>query len=376
MLTKDHVQCRLRKERLNVHWLSPIDGDAMVLANQLIRFHQESVGHRYEELLARCKELDAKGNLGEAFLNVLEQRLLFLSHEDDTNARWLWWEKAQELRQRRECDSLDYYHRALSNTVGVAADEIAARLYADVPEQRVIRRFESVHGEGLLRDFNYQQLVFFLSEATELELRFPRGNEHKFFEAAARSSLAPLYRGDGKKNWRGIFPGSKAFAGKNAKGLQAALQHLLVTLLQLSDWQLDLTVHWKGKPTQLSLTIDTLKTLNVPKPLNSQPLWSAPLKAGHLVSHSEECYFYADFLLSQTEEGSWGKIFYPWQSSLLDECLNKQVFTSKSLLLLEHGLKSSYKKKLESLATRVLWFEQTPNEQAIIAYLDALSTQV
>lgn len=372
MLTKDHVQCRLRKERLSVHWLSSVDRDAVTIAHQLIRLHQESTDLRYEELIAKSREIESLHSLNEAFLNVLEQRLVFLNREDDAETRWTWWEKAQNLRQQNHCDSMEQYQHQVASVLGVPFSELGARLYADVPEQRTIRRFRNVTSEALLKEYNFCQMDFFLSEADEISIKFPRKHEQSFFAAMARSSLSPIYKHDGKQAWRGTATGPAHFSGKNAKALHTSYLAFMAQLHSLSEWQLDIRLQWKGKPATLTLDEETLKLLNMPK-AEDYALFSAPsLRSGRLVSYAQECYVYADFLLFQEGKDVWGKVFYPWQADLLEECLNNAVFTSKSVLLLENGLKPLFKKKIETFRERVLWFDQTPDEQAIIAYQDAL----
>lgn len=372
MLTKDHVQCRLRKERLSVHWLSSVDRDAATMAHQLIRLHQESAHLRYEELLAKSREIESQHPLHDAFLNILEQHLVFLNQESDAETRWTLWEKAQELRQQNLCDSMEQYQHQVARTLGLPFNELGARLYADVPEQRVIRHFREVTSETFLREYNFHQMSFFLSESDEISIKFPRKQEQSFFEAIAGSRISPVYKQDGKLGWKGILVGPAAFSGKNAKWLHASYLDLMAQLHLMPDWQMEIRLSWKGKSVILSFGGETLKLLSLPKIENRASFSTFPLRPGCLVSHAQECYVYADFLLSQEGKELWGKVFYPWQADLLNECLNNTAFTSTSVLLLENGLKPLFKKKIESFGDRVLWFDQAPDEQAIIAYQDAL----
>lgn len=372
MLTKDHVQCRLRKERLSVHWLSSVDRDAMMLAHQLIHLHQECVHVRYEELIAKSREFESQQSLNEAFLNILEQRLIFIDKDEDAAMRWSWWEKAQELRLDSQCHSLEQYQRKIADAVGVPFNELGARLYADVPEQRVVRGFRDVTSDALLREFNFYQLSFFLSECDTVSIKFPRKQEQVFFQAIADCRLSPIYKHEGKHWWRGEIAGPAELSGKNAKAVLGAYLELMAQLNSMSEWQVDLRLQWKGRPVVLVLNAETLKLLSLPRLAKTRLFASLSRGARWLVSYGQECYVYADFVLSQRGEELQGKVFYPWQAELLEQCLVNSVITSRSLLVLENAMKTRFKKKIEAFADRVLWFDQIPDEQAIIAYQDAL----
>lgn len=255
MLTADLVRVRRKGDELIVSPLGPRNRPiARMLAEEYLALIREHVGRTKDEWTRARGRVDVPARatkLAAGLVKLIEDRCTFAMDEgmDPIALRAAIFERATQVRAAMDPGE-DFDRTAILAEVGadhgLSAEEVDARLYADLKSAWRLQEFEEIEPDALLEHYEQSQGQAVLLRATKVTVVV-----HKASPAALRKLfrklkflrlvhvIRPIAHGETRIDIDG--PASM-FTASTKYGLQLAL--LLPALERTGPWSLDGEVLW------------------------------------------------------------------------------------------------------------------------------------
>jgi predicted nuclease of restriction endonuclease-like RecB superfamily len=246
MLTADLAQSWRRGNRVRPLYIPPDDPDYLGDASQLIKLFHEHEGrarHELDQSLAEYVGTGTDYKILRGFIKLLTDRCDFetASAVDPVEIR-----RALFLKARaRHPVTLDASVR--SGVIREAAQELACApevlaqgLYADLPENQKLTRFERPSGADLLNLYNLAQAQALLYRCTEMRLFVETQNPESYrelFSAIKAYRLIHTIKGNSSVGYEVLLDGPVSIFHRSQKyGIQMAV--FLPALLLCRNWRM------------------------------------------------------------------------------------------------------------------------------------------
>ncbi|MBF0177829.1 MAG: DUF790 family protein [Magnetococcales bacterium] len=252
MLTRDLLRHTLRQGRIYPRFIDVDNQLTLNLAEELTAIYQCNIGLGLDELteltqpiinghrtplvakglnkllLDRCQFREADAAIGEARLAILE--------------------RATHLLRQPNMGDLEHYRRMVAEPYGPDPDQIAGRLYADLPIRQPLEAFDPPTPEALLQRYNLAQAqgLLFFAQAVTLTLRESRVVRlRRFFQYLRFFRLLFRILRTGEHGYRMRLDGPLSlFDGHRKYGFQLALA--LPAFCDLEAWNMEAEVRIPG----------------------------------------------------------------------------------------------------------------------------------
>jgi predicted nuclease of restriction endonuclease-like RecB superfamily len=279
VLTKDLIRCRLDRGRLKPRFVSTDDPELLALANNLLEPYRQTDAPRRcdieeitEPFCKGAKELI----LARGLRKIIDDQAEFASGDDYDypSARRRLFAHAASLLNGSERLSEEQYRQGLAELAGDEPLLAAGRLYADLPENDRLRRFQDLTARQLLERYNCGLVQALLLRASAMELNLDSSDASKlrrlfkylkFFRLLCRVQGAvpaeEVNSADAPEAAAAAAPasflaaridGPASMLTENKRyGLQLAC--FFPAVCALRRWQLRAEVEWKGQKRELLL---------------------------------------------------------------------------------------------------------------------------
>jgi predicted nuclease of restriction endonuclease-like RecB superfamily len=238
MLTSDLLVTKISKGKIEPIY-AHLDQDNLEIARSVIAVFQEHVGKTYDELIEELEGIEEINyRLIRGLAQILERRCLIESDAviDSITARKMVFEESRgfvtNLEERESV--LDEVARKLS----IELDDLEKALWADHEGNLVIKAFQTIAPEDLLRHYNLSLAQILLFKATGIEIQI-EDNYQPVFRKIKQLGLIYSMQ-DGKISLEGPLS-----LFKLTEKYGAAFARLLPTIMKSSRWSLRASISRK-----------------------------------------------------------------------------------------------------------------------------------
>ncbi|MBF0137099.1 MAG: DUF790 family protein [Magnetococcus sp. DMHC-1] len=381
MLTRDLLRFTVRQGRIYPRFIDVENQMLLNLATELTGIYRDNLGQGLEDLTeltqpvinAQRTPLVAKG-LNKLLLDRCQFRE---ADAEIAAARVAILARATTLLRQPDMGDLEQYRRLVTEPYGPDPDQVAARLYADLPIRQPLEGFDAPTAEDLLQRYNLAQAqgLLFFSQAMTVTLRESRIVPlRRFFQYLRFFRLLFRIRQTGQASYQLHLDGPLSlFQGNRKYGLQLALA--LPAFCDLQSWTLEAEVRMQGRPPQ-QFILDEKSALRShyarlagyqPREFQvfgqqfqeqAPPGWQMASAAEILHREGQEVWIPDWTFLTPHGDPVHVELFHRWHAALLEQRLESLEKASDSLPLVLGVDRALYrdperKKRLESSA----WFE-------------------
>lgn len=280
MLTADLVEVSVKKGEVVPRWVDAGDADRLALAARLVESFEAARGRPRGELEAELRELTGTGTafrFHRALAKLLTDRCTFetaaaaeppaVREAVFAAAAAAWRSDAGETEdaERRRPFHFDRHAvvAAAGESLGIAAADAEAALYADLKSEQVLTGWEPCEPAWLLNRYNVALAQGVLLRATALTLDVA-GQDPRRYRALFRKikffQLLHRVEGDAKRGYTIRLDGPLSLFGASQRyGLQMA--SFLPTLLHFDRWRLTAEVLWGPRRVQRAFKLDAAAPL-------------------------------------------------------------------------------------------------------------------
>jgi len=151
-----------------------VDPDAIALAESLIDIYREGIGRKKGELIERLKAVENQGHdfkLVRGLSALLERRCVFEADSGGMNpveARRAVFREASRARASSE-EEREKVLREVSTELGTSAEALERTLFSDVDDELILRGFEPLNPQTLLKRYNFSVTQTLLFKALRVE---------------------------------------------------------------------------------------------------------------------------------------------------------------------------------------------------------------
>lgn len=260
MLTKDLLKFNIRNDRVYPKFVNMDDDGALRTATELIEIFRSTVPgvtiHDLDERLADAGCV--RHPLHDALVKLLYDRC---TQEDEDDAigvrRWEVLKKAKDLRTAHQVTSLAGFQVELAQAMGCSWQQIAAGLYADLPEHRRLVNFKPIQSEALLNRYNTALVQGLLLKSDRVSVVFKgatTAQKRYFFRQLKFHRLMALIHSNPEGSSLevtidgplGLFDGAQAYGFR--------LAAFFPRILALPEWSIEAEVAVKQRKVRLKLT--------------------------------------------------------------------------------------------------------------------------
>ncbi|MBF0279713.1 MAG: DUF790 family protein [SAR324 cluster bacterium] len=174
MLTKDLLRNTIFKDEIRPLLIDPNDRELINAAEQLLEVFKKSVGKTRETLLVASKEV-IDGIPCEAVITRGFEKLLLDQTEFDTSTdaelvqfRQNLFTRTSALLAQQVFVDLQAYHDQIREEFQESHEELAQKLYADLPPYQQVLRFKTYSPQNLLHRYNCAQVQGLLLRSNHL----------------------------------------------------------------------------------------------------------------------------------------------------------------------------------------------------------------
>ena len=185
MLTKDLLRYKTQNGQIHPHFVKPTNANLLAVATQLIAVFEESSGKPRATLLETSKHI-VDSTPGAPIVKRGLEKLLLDRTEFDTTPneeliafrQKLFTETSRLLSQEQFENHADYQRKVLATMaeeplleVASTEEDLAAKLYADLPSCQPVLAFRTLSAEHLLHRYNTAQVQGLLLHSDTLTLK-------------------------------------------------------------------------------------------------------------------------------------------------------------------------------------------------------------
>ncbi len=235
MLTSDLLVTKSYKGKIEPVY-AKLDQENLEISGSLIDQFQKHIGKTYGELyeeIEGIEEIDYR--LIRGLVQILERRCIIGMDSviEPINARRMVFEECKgavtDIKERKE--DIDRVARKLS----VEPNALEKALWADMEENLIIKEFQTITPEALLRQYNLSLTQTLLFKATGMEIQL-EDNYQKVFRKIKQLGLMYSIQ-DGK-----IYLDGAVSLFKMTERYGTALAKLLPTIMRCSRWRLKASI--------------------------------------------------------------------------------------------------------------------------------------
>ncbi len=357
MLTKDLVRFKAFKGELFPLFINAADEALLSVAEQLIDVFKTAVGKTRVELLDDTQLIVENAPTELLIVRGLEKLLLdrteFNAAPDDelTAFRQKILTRSSQLLSSFSMSETSEYQQQLAREFHLSPVELAARLYADLPDYQPVLSFRTLSAERLLHRYNCalvqglllhcQQLRLSVADTRPAVLRqiFKYMRFHQLLADIQKTADGYRIVVDGPRN---LFYQTKKYGLSLAQFFPAALQ--------LERWQLEADVQLNNKRSQ-SLRLDQNSCLKpysrhffayIPEEMQlfqsafdqQAPDWKVQ-SADDFVPLPGEFYCFPDYLLTHKSGVSIAvELFHPWHAAHLTHRLQQLADVKRPIVII------------------------------------------
>ncbi|MES2743918.1 MAG: DUF790 family protein [Bdellovibrionota bacterium] len=159
MLTKDQLKYTVRADKIFPKYVKPADADANQFASYLVETYSHARGQKLQVLSEKIKQHPKSSSvLFGGLSKLLEDRCDYLESEEAVEQyRWDVFAKAKEIRTSGLMN-IRQFQDNLGAAMGIDFPSIESRLYGDLPEFRIIEKFEAIDPVDLIHRYNSSQI--------------------------------------------------------------------------------------------------------------------------------------------------------------------------------------------------------------------------
>ncbi|VVB86018.1 Uncharacterised protein [uncultured archaeon] len=180
MLTSDLLVTRTYKGKIEPVYAS-LDTESVEIANSVIDLFRNHVGKTYGDLFSEIEEFEEMNYRFIRGLAALLERRCIIDIDaaiDPVAARRAVFEECKEIVTGLE-ERQEVIDRA-AGKLSIAPEQLEKALWADQEENLVIREFQALSPEDLLRQYNLSLAQTLLFKATGMELRIESNYQYVF----------------------------------------------------------------------------------------------------------------------------------------------------------------------------------------------------
>lgn len=349
MLTKNHIKARVRGQKVVPDFLSLTDKSALADATTVLSAFSDAVGRSLGDVR---EQIGGDGALVAAFFKLLSDRCDFEDFpEGMEETRWEMFALSRRLRSGGE-KSQELFREQIADACGKSFDDVAGKLYADLPELRKVRSVELSEPGQLINRYNIAQVQGLLLKAHTLKIVVDdvglKAQRQLFHLIRFHKLLADVAVDKKKKRTVITLTGPMGlFDQSSAYGLQLAL--FFPWLLSFEGWSAEAEVEHKQGKTHL-LKIDESSGLEavyklrepyIPPELTSfletfngtQKEFKATA-GGDVVNLGSEQYLIPDLTITGQGRVFSVELFHKWHASQLTKRLEILQNSKKTDVLL------------------------------------------
>ncbi|MBF0183006.1 MAG: DUF790 family protein [Magnetococcales bacterium] len=289
MLTRELLRYDIRQHRLYPRFVDTQDRSWQEVARGLISVCETAIGSSREELQEAAVPImhGARSPLvAKGLFKLLSDRCTFQEHDDELEElrKEVFLTAAQLFfpggEQGAGSNDLQCYRQAVAATRQQDADQLAARLYADLPDRQIVLSFEAIGAEGLLQRYNLALAQGPLQWAKSLQLHLEEpdvGVRRRFFRHLKWLQLLARLQRTAAGSYRLQLDGPLQLPEGNLK-YGFLLASMLSAICLLSRWHLQ---------AQIDLPASQAKQGRAGKPLSGPLLLELDHGSG-LRSHLQQ----------------------------------------------------------------------------------------
>src|ERR1043165_8497444 len=246
MLTADLAQAWQRGEKVRPFYIPPDEPDYLRDAAHLINLFSEHEGHARHELDEALEEYVGTGTdykIMRGFIKLLTDRCECetASMKDPVEIRRAVFTKARDHHPVTQGESLRLQVlEEAARELNCAPELITGSLFADLPENQRLARFERLTAPALLNLYNLAQAQALLYRCVEMQLHIaPQSAEsyRELFGAIKAYRLIHTIKGNTKSGYEVRLDGPVSMFHRSQKyGVQMAV--FLPALLLCKDWRM------------------------------------------------------------------------------------------------------------------------------------------
>ncbi len=235
MLTSDLLVTKSYKGKIEPVY-AQLDQENLEISGSLINLFQEHVGKTYGELyeeIEGIEEIDY--HLIRGLTQILERRCVIGMDSviEPATARRSIFEECEgavsDVKERKEV--IDRVARKLS----VEPDALEKALWADMEENLIIKEFQTITPEALLRQYNLSLTQTLLFKATGMEIQIEENYQEVFWKVKQLGLMYSIQ--DGR-----IYLDGAVSLFKMTERYGTALSKLLPTIMRCSRWSLKASI--------------------------------------------------------------------------------------------------------------------------------------
>ncbi len=231
MLTSDLLATRTYKGKIEPVYAVP-DQENLEISGSVIDLFQKHVGKTYGELMAEIEGIEEMDyRLIRGLAQILERRCVIGTDSvtEPATARRTVFEECggavAEIKERKEVTE-----RA-ARKLSVEPDVLEKALWADMEENLIIREFQTITPEDLLRQYNLSLTQTLLFRATGMEIQIEENYQQVFRKIKQQGLMYSIQ--DGR-----IYLDGPVSLFKLTERYGTALAKLLPTIMRCSKWSL------------------------------------------------------------------------------------------------------------------------------------------
>nr|CRH07018.1 conserved protein of unknown function [Candidatus Magnetococcus massalia] len=190
MLTKEHLRFNLKRGEIKPGFIDVENKALQIAVESLIDIMAHGEGQTRQELSEQLQPIIASGYRSPKIMKGMEKLLLdrcsfHEAEEGVAERRMEIFLHASELLQQADMDDLTQFRTAVSEPHKQQPEELAANLYADLPDRQPLKAFRPITAQKLLYRYNAAQVQGLLLRTDKLTVNIAQSDA---------STLRPLLR--------------------------------------------------------------------------------------------------------------------------------------------------------------------------------------
>ncbi len=253
MLTLDLVRTYQKGNKVFPNYIEISNPKLSSIAATLIEIYENHQGQERGKLDDTLEKVLSQGSeviVYRGLAKLLEDRCTFeVSYsQDPSQIREKVFEIANNLRKNRKFEHQKAIQEA-SQVLGISTESLPQMMYADLKEHHILKEFQTISPENLLKRYNTALAQAILYKATSLHIKINETNPLRYrqlFRSIKFCRLLYQIHRIGNSGFDIFLDGPiSLFQASQKYGIQMAL--FLPTLLHCENWELRADLCWKNK---------------------------------------------------------------------------------------------------------------------------------
>lgn len=245
MLPSDLLLVRRRKDKIRPRYAKP-SSETLEIATRLIQAYKSHTGEKKHALKELVRELEEAGydyRFVRGLSVLLDRRSVFECHVeyDPTDLRRQVFQTVEKWGAPTTPEHRRRIVESVASERGMSVDEVEEALYADLDSELVLKEFNPLSGEELIRDYNVSLTQTLLFNSTQIAFT-ASGNWQKIFFIVKRLGL--IYEVFRREDFRVKIDGPASIF-KLTRRYGTALAKLLPTIIANREWRVEAKILWK-----------------------------------------------------------------------------------------------------------------------------------